>query len=169
MLKSHWQDKLEDAIRFQKKSDGPLKIAIVGIGHELRGDDSAGVAAARKLKSSDNVLVIDAGCAPENVTGNVRRFGPEFVLLIDAVQMNSEPGDVNWICFDQINGLSASTHSLPVDMFARFLALDIGCEVALIGIQPATTELGSTLSPKVKQAVDKLARQLNHFFSTEFQ
>lgn len=167
--KSHWQDWLADAIRSQKKSDRPLKIAILGIGHELRGDDAAGVAAARRLRSSQNVLVIDAGCSPENVTGSVRRFGPALVLLLDAVQMSAEPGAVNWICFDQITGLSASTHTLPVDMLARFLALDIGCDVALIGIQPATTELGAALSPPVKHAVTNLARQLNHFFHTEFQ
>jgi hydrogenase maturation protease HycI len=169
MSKSRWQDKLKDAIRSSKKNDTSLKIAVVGIGHELRGDDWAGVAVARRLKSSNNVFIVDAGCAPENVTGCVRRFGPEFVLLIDAVQMNGEPGDIQWISLDQITGLSASTHSLPVDMFARFLAFDIGCDVALIGIQPANTELGSALSPQVKHAAHKLARQLNRLFGAEFQ
>jgi Ni,Fe-hydrogenase maturation factor len=52
-------------------------------------------------------------------------------------------------------------------MFARFLALDIGCEVALIGIQPAATDLGAGLSGQVKKAVNKLARQLNSLFSAE--
>jgi Ni,Fe-hydrogenase maturation factor len=54
-------------------------------------------------------------------------------------------------------------------MFARFLAFDIGCDVALIGIQPANTELGSALSPQVKHAAQKLARQLNRLFGAEFQ
>jgi hydrogenase maturation protease HycI len=160
-------DKLKDAVTSQKKNGRPPKVAVVGIGHELRGDDWAGVAAVRKLKARNNVLIVDAGCAPENITGLVRLFIPNLVILIDAVQMNDEVGEINWICFDQITGLSASTHSLPVDMFARFLALDIGCEVALIGIQPAATDLGAGLSGQVKKAVNKLARQLNSLFSAQ--
>ena len=42
---------------------------------------------------------------------------------------------------------------------AKMLAMEIGCEVALIGIQPARLTLGSR-SPAVKKAADRVAARL---------
>jgi hypothetical protein len=73
-------------------------VAIVGIGNELNGDDGAGVWVLRNLKdvigrvADSPVLIIDAGTAPENVTGALRKFAPELILLIDAAQLNEPPG-----------------------------------------------------------------------------
>jgi hydrogenase 3 maturation protease len=65
------------------------RIAVVGIGNELNGDDAAGILAARKLskkycpqKVDENsphpvFIVIEAGLAPEAFTGPLRRFRPD--------------------------------------------------------------------------------------------
>jgi hydrogenase 3 maturation protease len=132
----------------------PLRLAILGIGHELRGDDAAGLAVAQGLRlAHERLLVIEAGHAPENHTSTVRRFAPTLVLLIDAAQMNEPPGTIRWLAISDITGMSASSHTMPLHLLARFLQAELGCEVAFMGIQPADTSLGVPLSLAVQTAV----------------
>jgi len=118
----------------------------VGIGHELRGDDAAGIAVARALKplvaSQEPLLVIDAGSAPESFVGVLRRFGPDLVLLIDAAQLNAEPGTMRWVDWQKITGISAYTYALPLYIFDNYLVTELSCEVVLLGIQPSQTTVG---------------------------
>ncbi len=140
------------------------RVVIIGVGNNLRGDDAAGIAVAHSLLSIQgtegpslaggvSLLVIDAGSAPENFTGIVRCFVPELVLLVDAAQMDDVPGTVRWLEWQDTAGLSASTHSLPLHIVAAYMATEMGCAVALIGIQPSATDLGAPISPAVQQAV----------------
>lgn len=140
----------------------PLRLAVLGVGQELRGDDGAGLAVARGLRpfAHKQLLVIEAGHAPENVTALVRRFAPTLVLLVDAAQMDEPPGTVCWLAPSDITGVSASSHTLPLHLLARFLQLDVGCEVALLGIQPADTSLGAPLSAGVETAVSAVIAAL---------
>jgi hydrogenase maturation protease len=105
-------------------------------------------------------LVVDAGTAPENATGLLRRFGPEVVVLVDAAEMGDPPGAVRWLEGERALGCSASTHTLPLGLLVRFLAESLGCRVRLLGIQPARIATGSRLSAPVHRSVDRLARRL---------
>src|ERR1051325_6034884 len=88
-----------------------------------------------------HVLIIEAGHAPENTTGELRKFAPDLVLIIDAADMGESPGTIQWIPEESIDGMSASTHSLPLSMLARYLRLEINCTVVLLGIQPNSNEV----------------------------
>ncbi|MCS7221416.1 MAG: hydrogenase 3 maturation endopeptidase HyCI [Anaerolineae bacterium] len=162
-----------------RRPDGPPRLAVVGIGHELRGDDAAGVVVARNLVEafsnqgpstegssgvafwlSDWLLVVDAGPAPENCTGPLRRFEPDLVLLVDAAQMGTAPGEIRWLTWEDVSGLGMSTHMSSLRLLAGYLAAELGCEVALIGIQPADDSLGAPLSPAVRQAVEVITEEL---------
>jgi len=145
-------------------SGNPLHIAVVGIGHELRGDDAAGVFVARGLSpllaGREDFLVIDAGPAPENFTGQLRRFKPDMVLLIDAAQIQEEPGAIRWLDWRDTSGLSASTHTLPVYVLSEYLVGELSCQVALVGIQALDTSLGAPLSTPVNQAVESIVQNI---------
>ncbi len=111
-------------------------------------------------ESRITTLVIDAGPAVENCTGLLRRFGPDLVLLIDAAQMDEAPGAVRWLSWEETDGLSASTHTLPPRVLAQYLTSELGCEVALLGIQPADTTIGAPLSPTAQAAVQSVTQAL---------
>ena len=136
---------------------------MIGVGNPLRSDDGAGVLVARRLakRATDHLLVIEAGQAPENRTAELRRFAPDLVLLVDAADMGGAPGAIGWIAEEAIDGLSASTHSLPLSMLARYLKLELGCRVMFLGIQPASNEMGERVSEKVLQAVDEIIEGLD--------
>jgi hydrogenase maturation protease HycI len=138
----------------------------MGMGSELRGDDAAGVMVVRRLKlglgavQGRRWLVLDAGAAPENFTGAVRRFKPDLLVLVDAAQLGREPGTTCWVPWRETGGLGAGTHTLPVHVLGDYLKAELQCELGLIGIQPAQNDLGAPLSRPVQRAVREIARVL---------
>lgn len=159
-----------------KRPNEQVRLAVVGIGNELRGDDAAGIAVIRKLNQErtvakqESVFLVEGGNAPENHTGPLRRFSPHLVLLIDMAQMNQEPGKVCWLPWQETSGLSASSHTMPPYVLARFLTTDMHCDVALIGIQPFDTSLTTAMSTAVQTAVDSIVSGIvnivNGFYSS---
>jgi hydrogenase 3 maturation protease len=156
MSSSLWQTSLV-AVLQTTRSDPASRVAVLGVGQELRGDDAAGLAVVRELLTRlspvDNLLLLDTGPAPEAFTGRLRKFGPDWVLFVDAADMDAEPGTVAWISDEEITGLSASTHTLPVSVMAKYMLAEFGCRIALLGIQPQQTDLEVPLSAPVTQAV----------------
>lgn len=167
MLPSLWKTSLNQLLERQvNESDIPAKVAIVGIGNKLRSDDAAGILVAQKLMQSrcvrhlKHVLVMDAGHAPENMTGELRRFAPGVIMLIDAAEMGELPGTVRSIPMEDLDGMSASTHSMPLSMLAGYLTLELHCDVALLGIQPSSNDFGENVSLVVLQAVDEIVKEI---------
>ena len=146
------------------------RVAILGVGNQFRSDDAAGILVVRTLLGrvraldTEHLLIIEAGHAPENTTGEIRRFAPDLVLIIDAAEMDETSGTVRWIPEESIDGMSASTHSLPLSMLARYLRLELDCQVILLGLQPGSNEVGERVSPEVLQAVHKVAEELETLF-----
>jgi hydrogenase 3 maturation protease len=154
------------------KSANSPRIATLGVGNQFRSDDGAGVLIARALSErkcaldTDHLLVIEAGHAPENTTGELRKFAPDLVLIIDAAEMGEKPGSIQWIPEESIDGMSASTHSLPLSMLARYLRLELHCTVALLGIQPGSNNVGEQFSHAALQAVEDIVDGLDQSFQT---
>ncbi|NLG98489.1 MAG: hydrogenase 3 maturation endopeptidase HyCI [Chloroflexi bacterium] len=149
------------------------KIAVLGIGNELNGDDAAGILAARALKeqlnrrsageSAPSLVVYEAGPAPENFTGPLRRFHPNLVLMIDAAEMGEPPGTIMWLDWRDAHGGAGSTHTLSPSVLSRFLVEELGCRVILVGIQPAQIEFGTDLSEPVEKAVARVVQEVIDF------
>ena len=148
-------------------------MVVVGIGQVFNGDDAAGALIAQGLLKrqragwSDaprpvpfSLFVIEAAHAPENCTGAIRRFAPDLVILVDAAEMGDPPGTTRWLDWRDTAGLGASTHALPPSMVARYLAAELSCGVAMIGIQAQDTSLGAPVSPPVRRAIRSVSREL---------
>ena len=147
------------------------RTAFVGVGQELRGDDAAGVLAVRALESAFASLprgggpepapfFFEAGPLPEASAGPLRRFRPDGVVFLDAADLGEPPGSVGWIEPDGIDDESAGTHAFPLQGFSRYLQNELGCRIALIGIQPRQMEFDSPASPEVVSAIDEIVRQI---------
>jgi hydrogenase 3 maturation protease len=150
--------------RFLPAGGASQRVAVLGIGNELSGDDGVGVRIARDLASRlgphASCIVLEAGAAPENFTGVVRRFAPDLVLLVDAAHLDAEAGAVYWLDWEQTDGLSSSTHTLPPSVFGRFLVKEFACRLALLVVQPAQLEFDCPLSPKVAEAAARVVEGL---------
>lgn len=164
---SSWQISLNQLLnQAESNSGGQPRVAIMGIGNEFRSDDAAGMLVAHCLREYDvekgSMLIIPAGHAPENATGELRGFEPHLILLVDAADMGELPGMVRWIAMEEISGMSASTHSLPLSMLACYLTLEFNCQIALLGIQPASNEVDGPVSLEVQRAVDEIVSEIIH-------
>jgi hydrogenase 3 maturation protease len=164
MLPKSWQQSLQTDLKRLQKPDCPPRLAVLGIGHELYGDDAVGVWLAGRLSalasSNKNLLAVQGGPAPENFTGTLRRFRPDLVLMVDAALMGLGPGRTGWLSWRDTTGFSASTHTLPLHILASYLTAELNCEVALLGIQPAQTQVGTPLSPGVRKAADSVIKSI---------
>jgi len=141
------------------------KICILGIGSEFKADDAAGAMIAKQLQTkcenkkcnfATSVLCIDGSTAPENFTGDIKRFAPTHLFIIDAAEMGQEPGAVRLIPNDKVGGVSFSTHVLPIAVMINYLKQSIDFESVIIGIEPKDFEFGKEMSKDVKKSVDKL-------------
>ncbi len=164
ILKNSWQESLLADLKRLQKPDRSARLAVLGIGHELYGDDAVGNWLAGRLcdgtPGKERLLAIQGGPAPENFTGVLRRFEPDLVLMVDAALMNLEPAKTGWLCWQDTSGFSASTHTLPLHLLAGYLTAELNCEVALLGIQPAQTRVGASLSPEVQACAENIARSI---------
>ncbi len=155
----------------RNKSGESPRVAIAGIGNTQRSDDAAGMLVARALSEracaadQERVLILEAGHAPENHTAVIRGFRPDVVVLVDAADMGKEPGAIDWISEDDIDGMSASTHSLPLSMLIKYLNLELNCKVMLLGIQAASNEVGEEVSAEVLEAVREIVNGLEEVIS----
>ena len=140
------------------------RLAVIGIGSELNGDDAAGVQVVRSLRrllpSDLGIMLVEAGPAPENFTGPIRRFQPDMALLVDAVDAGESAGKIVWLEWQHIAGVSALTHGLPPTVFSKFLFQEMQPAVALLGIQAGSVEFDTPPSPAVKKAVRQLSSGL---------
>ncbi len=158
-----WKELLSQAIRSSRR------LALVGIGQELRGDDAAGVLVVRTLQSiavstpqnpaapETTTFLFEAGSLPEAAAGPLRRFGPDRVIFFDAADNGKTPGTVSWIEPDQIDRCFGSTHAFSMSGFCRYLAAELGCRVAIVGIQPKHLDFDAPVSDEVLQSIKEIA------------
>jgi hydrogenase 3 maturation protease len=133
------------------------RVAIIGIGSDLRADDAAGVEVVRRLRrhlTSPNVLLIDGGVAPENFTAQIKKFRPSHVIIIDATDLGVKPGTASLVDLNTITGPSIFSHRLPLSIFADYLRAQGETKIIFIGIQPANARIGEAMSSQVKKSVE---------------
>ena len=138
------------------------RLVIVGIGNVLKNDDGLGVVILKELqgKTSDKISLIDCGTVPEAYVGPIRKFSPSHILMIDAAEIGSKPGTIRFVFTDEIQGISISTHTLPLNVFTEYLKKETNAEIALLAVQPKNLEFGNSLSSEVLNAITFLSNTI---------
>lgn len=131
---------------------------VFGIGNPLHSDDGCGPYVADLLQNT-KILSYNCGTVPENFTGIVRKLHPHLLILVDAAQMNEDPGTMRIIPEDKIHDTAIGTHMLPLSYLVHYLS-DSADQILLIGIQPASLEDGNQLSLAVERASHTLKNHI---------
>lgn len=154
-------DNLQEILRDRFKDAG--KLAILGAGSFLKADDAAGVMITERLKdrfSGSGITstgIFTGESAPENYTGEIKKIKPDHLLVIDAADMKKEPGSIFFIQPEEIEGITFSTHMLPVKIMLNYLIQETGCTVTIMGIQPESLDFMGPVKDKVEKAIDLIA------------
>jgi len=154
--------------RLTKEILSAPRIVILAVGNPAKGDDAAGILCAQELKklmggkARSRLKILLGHETPENVTGEIRKFRPGLVLILDAAQGGYKPGTVFIVEKNQIDDDSVSTHTISLGLLVAYLEETIGCKVMVLGIQPLNLGLGENVSLPVKRAAEKLAAFIAH-------
>ena len=135
------------------------KVAIVGIGSIIRGDDGLGSKFIELMKArSGRSELFDCGTAPENYVFPILSASCDTVALIDAADIGMAPGGIKIFSIDEISNVSFSTHNPSPRLFTDLLRTGKDdLNIFVISIQPKTTTLGAPLSKEVLQGLEVLA------------
>jgi hydrogenase 3 maturation protease len=152
--------------------EGARRVALLGVGSDLRGDDVAGVLVAqsldeksRKSKFKKKFKAFIGATAPENLTGEIRRFRPTHLIIVDAADLKDGKAAVRCIHPAQTDGFSSSTHNLPMKVFADYLIHTVGCEIMIVGIKPERLDFDAPPSQGVKKSVKYVADMISGILS----
>lgn len=149
----------------QSSLGGATRIAVLCIGSDLRADDGAGVIVAEKLPrylsnpdKRRNARVFIGGTAPENLTGEIKRYNPSHVIIVDTADFKERPGTVVVLDPGDVGaGVSFSTHKMPAKVLVNYLQRSIDCEVTIVGIQPKSVDFAKPISAPVAAAAKAVA------------
>jgi hydrogenase 3 maturation protease len=166
ILTPSWQKKLRQLLSDSILTNPSTRIAILGVGNEQNGDDAVGPKIVRSLqnyqakgKITRPVLLVDTGLAPENFVGMLRGQNPGLVILIDAAQMGLLPGEIRWLSVEEIDGFSASTHTLPLSVLSGYIEKEFGSKVEIMGIEPLQMDPFQPVSQPVTKSIKEIIRE----------
>lgn len=141
------------------------KIAVIGVGNILMGDEGVGVEVVRRmerLKYLGDVELIDAGTAFLDVVLELRSF--EKVIIIDAVHGGEAAGTVYRFTLDDVEGdkPAISLHDFGVIESIRLesLVADLPKEIVFYGVEPQIINIAMQLSPTVGGKVDYVVQKI---------
>jgi hydrogenase 3 maturation protease len=141
--------------------DGAKRVAVLAIGSEFRADDAAGILVGESILKRNNsrkLKVFLGGTAPENLTGEIRRFKPSHVILVDTAEMKESAGTVLLLKPEELSrDITFSTHKMPAEILIEYFIKTMGCVVTFIGIQPLTIKFGTKPSKHVKDSAREVA------------
>jgi len=126
---------------------------IMCIGNRNGGDDAIGPYVADKLEKYDDLIVLDCETVPENYTSIVKKNKPKNLIIIDAVDMNLNPGEIRIVPKEKIGVMHISTHGIPLSILIGYLK-PYTEDINLIGIQPKT--MSGELTNSVRKSGEEL-------------
>ena len=131
-----------------KSEENRVNYLIMCIGNRDGGDDAIGPYIADKLKQDEcDLFVLDCGTVPENFTSVVKRYKPKNLIIIDAVEMWLDPGEIRIVPKEKIGRMHISTHGIPISVLIDYLEQFIDT-IIFIGIQPGIIS-GNSIGPVV--------------------
>jgi hydrogenase maturation protease len=133
------------------------KILFVGIGNLLKRDDGVGVYISSKIKSRKRVSALTVEVSIENYIGKINNLNPDYLVLIDCMDLNSEAGTYKLLDISQVQDLTFNTHNISLKRLKDFFIMP----VFVLGIQPEKIDFGENLSYLVKENADNLIKLIN--------
>jgi len=147
------------------------RVLVLGCGNILLGDDGFGPAVVDHLQGHyaipDDVCVLDAGTGVRDIlcTVALSPIRPQRIIVIDAVDMGRNPGEVFVTPiedFPPAKGRSFSLHQLPTSSLLKELKDCCQLDILLVMVQPESTPemVCPGLSEKVHAAVGPVCQRL---------
>jgi hydrogenase maturation protease len=141
------------------------RVLVIGVGNELRSDDGAGIAVARRLRDAADLDVCELQGEPTRLLDAWQ--GRDAVVLVDTMRSGAQPGTIRRIDASQtavpsVLGGSTSTHAVGLGETLE-LARTIGRlprRVVVYAIEGRRFEAGAPMSDSVRLWIDELVARV---------
>jgi len=135
------------------------KVLFLGIGNTSRGDDGAGpyfISALSARAARHKYKFFDCGTMPENFFGKIKALAPSLIVFVDAADYRGKKGEIRALGANEIAGMSASTHHMPLTALAKFLSAEIlpAPRFIFLGVQAASLDVGGGLGGAIANSAD---------------
>jgi hydrogenase maturation protease len=143
---------------------------VIGLGSDLRGDDSAGLEVARRLRGAlpPSVVVMESSGDPAALVE--AWSGAALAIVVDAVRSGAPPGTVHLPAEPPaLSRQPSGSHALGLaDAVELGRALGrLPDELVVVGIEGGDFTPGAPMTPPVLAAVRRTARGLRERLSRE--
>jgi hydrogenase maturation protease len=133
------------------------KILFVGIGNLLKRDDGVGVYISNRIKNRDNITSLTVETSIENYIGKINSLNPDLLVLLDCMELQSDPGTFKLLELNQIQDITFNTHNISLNRLSDFFTMP----VYILGIQPEKVDFGENISYLVRNIADKIINNIN--------
>ena len=133
------------------------RLLFVGVGNVLKSDDGAGVAICRQIIERPNIRALTVEVSIENYIGKINSMDPAEMVILDCMELGSEPGETRIVELNQVEDITFNTHNISLGRLGDFFHFP----TYILGIQPGTVAFGDKLSSPVLNTVNRLIRQIN--------
>ena len=144
------------------KQQAQPRTLVLALGNPIRSDDGVGIVALRCLEKDPRVRgtvdLLEGGTKGLELVSYIA--GMSRLLVLDAVDVGAVPGTIVRIQGKELGSLpgKGNVHDLALSDILNALRL-LGQEpqeAVLLGVQPGTTELGTSLSKSVESSLPLL-------------
>lgn len=146
------------------------KIALIGVGNKLMGDEGVGIHAIEWLRTQkvpEKYELLDGGTGGMTLLHILEEYAK--AIIIDAADFGGKPGEIRKVKLEDVNlGEDASQISLHgisfagILQFAKTLDKKIA-EITLILVQPKIIGPSLELSDECKKAIPKIKQLVSNF------
>ena len=138
-----------------------FRVAVIGIGNILMGDDGAGVKVLELLPDSVNKIELATG----GMTLLHKLEDLDLAIIVDAVDFEGKPGEVKIFQPDEVKSIKTLGYSLHDIDILKVLEIAkkmniIPKHVFIAAIQPVNIEFTEDMSPEVEASLPELASQV---------
>ena len=153
---ANWQPQLKKILGSVTST---RKAALVGVGHPMRGDDFVGSYIVKDLMKkkvpTERLVLFDAEDGIEWVMSRIREPNPEHLIVLDACEMNRNPGEVALIPLAQTDYPFFTTHGIPLKLLVSKLLPCVN--TSILAVQPGQMRLNGDLSSEVLAAASSIS------------
>ena len=154
---------IPDSLKNPPEKETAPRIVVIGVGNLLLQDEGIGIHAIKALQEMDlpkDVKLVDGGTSPDLIA--YTKTGDK-MIIIDSARTGGEPGTIYRFKPEDLTagkGNLASAHEMGVVENLNLMELtgNKPKETVIIGIEPATIDWGTELSPKLKEKLPELIK-----------
>ncbi|MCM8799652.1 MAG: hydrogenase maturation protease [Candidatus Omnitrophica bacterium] len=126
------------------------KLAVLGMGNILCGDDGIGSLLAKRLIKRGFQNVYDGSISPENYLIKIIRENPKTIIIVDAIDFGGKPFEIKILRNNNFyENKFFLTHDSSLKFIIDFFINHKIKNILVLAIQPKKIGLGKTLSKEL--------------------